>query len=203
MQHQIALTNARLAESEKQITQLQQELTLSQKAMLTDALTEIGNRRFFEMTVEAAVNQMNSESKGSGLVALFLIDLDLFKRVNDSFGHHAGDDVLVFVASELQRLAIEGSVARIGGDEFAIVQHVESGEHAEEFGDQIREFFSDQSLVLSRSQEELGKITLSIGAALLRRDDSRSSWYRRADQMLQASKVSGRNRLTIEPKIGR
>jgi len=203
MQTQLKQTNQRLEVSEAQIKDLQQELLRSQKTMLTDSLTQVGNRRLFESTVESIMARVRLEPDTDRLTALILVDLDEFKRVNDGFGHSAGDDLLVYVGGELQRRCAAGTVARIGGDEFAILSHVASAAEASELGDELRQHFAQQSLLLNRTGQELGKVTLSLGIALLRADDTRESWYNRADQLLYASKSLGGNHVSLEPKIGR
>ncbi len=203
MQQQVASTNRRLEASEAQIKLLRHELLQSQKAILSDALTQIGNRRLFDSTVESIINNLDAQEDSTGLTAMILIDLDEFKRVNDGFGHIAGDDLLVYVASELRNRSEDSSIARIGGDEFAILQKFNSADQAVELAEDLRQHFSQQSMILHRTGQELGKVTLSIGIALVRAGDSRDSWYHRADQLLYASKNCGGNRVTIEPRTGR
>ncbi len=203
MQQQLKRTNQRLEASESQIKDLRQELLRSQKAMLTDSLTQIGNRRMFESTLESIIARARVEPDAVGLTALILIDLDEFKRVNDGFGHSAGDDLLVYVGGELKQRSAEGTVARIGGDEFAVLSHVASADDAADLGNELRQHFAQQSLLLNRTGQELGKVTISIGIALLRAGDTRESWYNRADQLLYASKHVGGNHVTLEPRIGR
>ncbi len=206
VQKQINDTNHRLADSQRQITELRQELLKSQRVMLTDTLTGIGNRRYFESIIDQAVARLGHpapEAPNNKQTALLLVDLDDFKRINDGFGHAAGDDVLKFIATELQKIAPDSSAARIGGDEFAVVHHVDNAEEAEELADSIRQQFSQQAMVLKRSKVNIGQLTLSIGVALLRPTDTRESFFNRADQLLYVSKNGGRNRISMEPKVGR
>ena len=206
VQRQITDTNGRLAESQKQISELRQELLKSQRVIMTDSLTGIGNRRFFDSIMEQAINSLSAlkgDDDAENEVALLLIDLDEFKRINDNYGHSAGDEVLKFVAGEMQRLAPDASLARIGGDEFAVMQTFESAEQAQSLADTIRSHFSRQAMVLQRSGDNIGQLTLSIGIALLRASDTPDSFFNRADQFLYASKNGGRNRVSIEPKVGR
>lgn len=203
MQEQLKRTNQRLEASESQIKDLREALLRSHRAMLTDSLTQIGNRRLFESKLESMIARAGAEPGESGFAALILIDLDEFKRVNDGFGHSAGDDLLVYVGSELQRRSGEGTVARIGGDEFAVLSHVVSADEAADWASELRQHFAQQSLLLHRTGQELGKVTLSIGIALLRADDTRETWCNRADQLLYASKHSGGNHVMLEAKIGR
>jgi diguanylate cyclase len=206
VQHQISETNQRLADSQRQIAELRAELMESHRTLLSDALSGIGNRRFFESVVARALasfSQADCKSPVQQQVALMLVDLDHFKRINDEFGHATGDEVLKLIAAELRRLSPEASLARIGGDEFALIQTVESADEIACLADTIRQHFNQQSVVLKRSNVNIGQVTLSIGIALLRASDTRESFFSRADSMLYASKNGGRNRISIEPKVGR
>jgi diguanylate cyclase (GGDEF)-like protein len=90
-----------------------------EKLALTDPLTQLGNRRYFLSCMEKVIS---SNSRYKEQAAIILIDLDGFKKVNDEFGHEAGDTLLIEVASKLQSLIRqEDVVARLGGDEFVIL----------------------------------------------------------------------------------
>lgn len=89
------------------------------KLALTDSLTQLGNRRYFLTTMEKVISSNQRYNEQS---AIFLIDLDGFKKINDEFGHEAGDELLIEVANRLQSLVrYEDVVARLGGDEFVIL----------------------------------------------------------------------------------
>lgn len=197
MQSQLSEMDSRLQESQSQVANLRKDLVDSQKTMMTDPLTGLGNRRFFDTLMNRAV----SEDREASNVFLLLIDLDEFKEINDTFGHSAGDQVLRFVASETAKFRSDVSMARYGGDEFAVFLNTNNVEEATEFADQIRKFFSTNSLRLARSKESLGRIRLSIGVARLRPDDDASSWFDRADGLLYRAKESGRNCVMVERSV--
>ncbi|MDG2222190.1 MAG: GGDEF domain-containing protein [Rubripirellula sp.] len=194
MQTKLTEMGSRLQESQGQVDILRQNLLDSQKTMLTDPLTGTGNRRFFDQLLNAAVEKADRDVPAF----LILIDLDGFKGINDKFGHAAGDQVLKFVATETCKLRSDFSLARYGGDEFAIFMEAAGAEEADEFASELRHHFSTRSLRFSRSKELLGRISMSIGVARLRPDDDRASWFDRADGLLYRAKESGRNCVMTE-----
>jgi diguanylate cyclase len=186
-----------LEESRSQIDHLRTSLQESQKSLMTDPLTGVGNRRFFD----AMLTQAIKHSKGEQHTFLILVDLDDFKQINDSFGHSVGDDVLAFVATEMQRIAAEASIARHGGDEFALLLRMNEPEQAHQLAQDIGQFFSHKNFTLANSGEVIGRLTVSIGVARLREDDDRDSWFQRADGLLYNAKNSGRNCVYMEREL--
>lgn len=205
MQARLADTDARLTSSQQQIQSLQRDLHEAQKVMFVDPLTGLGNRRLFDMTInqimESSTQSPRTEEKS--LCVLSLLDMDGFKRVNDTFGHAAADRVLQFVAENMQRLAMEASIARLGGDEFAVLHRVESFEHADRIAQDLRDFFDSTELTLQPQKLAIGQLTASFGVAVLRDDDDRQSWFDRADKLLYGAKRGGRNQVLCEPALGR
>lgn len=201
MHAKLAETELQLAASQQHINVLRRELLDSQKALLTDNLTGIGNRRFFDLLMQQALEGKRSLESMEDRHVLTLIDLDGFKEVNDTLGHSSGDEVLRFAAHEMQCLAGHGSVARLGGDEFGVLQRLESNQPADSLGQAIQQFFSEKKLVLEHSGTDLGKLTASVGVALLRSDDTRNSWFERADKLLYSAKKSGKNCVMCEREI--
>lgn len=157
---------------------------------LTDPLTGLPNRR--ALLEAAAVAK-------SGLLALVIFDLDRFKRVNDTFGHFAGDAVIRSVG---QMMAAElgpfGCVARVGGEEFALLSSDVSPESLATrliaFCDRVG---STPILVNGLSL----RVTISAGVALREPGRSFDDLYRDADRALYAAKVSGRNRIQFPPAL--
>lgn len=154
-----------------------------------DALTGLPNRHQFDQAFEKLIG-------GSDPVAIICIDLDRFKDVNDTFGHHAGDAVLRAVAQRFQdRIADHGIVARIGGDEFiaAVTKEVDS-DHLQRLGDSL---VADASEPVSYHGHTL-KIGASVGIAIWPRDGRAArEVITAADQFLYRSKGEGRGRTTI------
>jgi len=205
MQLQLKETKQQLDDSQLRMEKLRANLALSQKLMLTDPLTEIGNRRFFDMMIKQFVDK---RSQGNELSVLLLVDLDNFKAVNDSHGHDSGDIVIQFVAGELKKVALSAEkvasdveLARYGGDEFAIFAKTDSHDSGKQFADSIVESISKKNLTLTKTGEVLGRIGISVGAAYLRPEDTSISWFDRADKLLYSAKTGGRNMVMIERKV--
>ncbi len=197
LQEQMSVLDDKLSESKGEIEGLRTQLQESHKAITTDTLTGVGNRRFFESAMANAYRNQNQR----GITYLFLIDLDNFKMINDQFGHAAGDEVLRFVASTLCTKTESTSVARYGGDEFAIVATFNDSVQATALATDLCSYFSENHFVLQRSGETVKELTLSIGAAMLRTTDSTSTWFDRSDKLLYTAKDGGRNRCMVERNI--
>jgi diguanylate cyclase len=183
-----------LKESTNEVHALRDHLAQVRRDATIDALTNLANRKSFD----TELHQIHETSYRTGSdMTLAVIDIDHFKRFNDSWGHQTGDQVLRYVASVLGRVGASPRVAaRYGGEEFAIIF---PGEKAEsifiELEDVLREIGS-RSLRRRSTNEELGAITVSAGVAQLRRGETSHSLLERADMALYASKNSGRNRVT-------
>jgi diguanylate cyclase (GGDEF)-like protein len=122
---------------------------------------------------------------------LLLVDLDHFKRVNDSHGHPAGDAVLVAVAQRLaQTLGRRGRLARLGGEEFAVVLAAAGRHAALDLAEELRDAVAEVSVPKT---VERGQVTASIGVAMFSGDGSLDDWMRAVDRALYAAKARGRN----------
>ncbi len=175
------IENARLTEHIKQVG-------------LRDPLTGVNNRRFFDQRVDEEVNR--SIRYKQPLSCLF-IDLDHFKKINDTHGHQAGDAVLKQTAEILKDSCRSSDVvARYGGEEFVILLANTSSEAAFDFAERLRERIASTAFVIDNNQRL--SVTLSAGLATL---DEQSSFSKSAqliqvaDQAVYAAKVSGRNRV--------
>ena len=156
-----------------------------------DPLTGVMNRRSFSVSLEEELNRMKRTRHAA---AVILFDLDHFKRLNDEFGHHVGDEVLTGVASiaysELRNPF--DRLARWGGEEFIILLHDMSEETAKGVSERLRHRIAE--LVLEKSGEDV-KVTASFGGSLLRPDQSFSEALHQADLALYEAKSNGRNRV--------
>ncbi|MDI1253731.1 GGDEF domain-containing protein [Thermomonas sp.] len=152
----------------------------------TDALTGLANRRKFDTTLAHAL-----QDKGEGALVLLMLDIDHFKKFNDSFGHQAGDEVLRETGRLLSEVVrTQDLAARYGGEEFVIVLPHSDVLTAEHVGQRI--------LAAFHSHEWLHRaVTVSIGAAVAEPDDGPEDLVRRADEALYHSKQEGRDRLTF------
>jgi diguanylate cyclase (GGDEF)-like protein/PAS domain S-box-containing protein len=160
-----------------------------------DPLTGLLNRRRFGETLEYELARMR---RYGGLAALLVIDVDRFKRVNDSIGHKAGDDVLCAVAETLRRrLRVTDVAARMGGDEFAVLGiGVKSAEEARTIAADIAEAIRSQSILTSGRAVQ---VTVSIGVAILdpQSGTTEDSAFVTADDAMYQAKRSGRDRIAL------
>jgi len=160
------------------------------KEVSIDALTGAYNRRAFRTMIDKALQQRDRD--GVSFV-LAIIDIDYFKRVNDTYGHQKGDEVLQAVGKHLQKhIRRSDTLIRYGGEEFVICF---SGINLDQAGlimEKIRHSIEALELL------EESNITISGGVSMLRSDDIGSSLMRRADKALYAAKAAGRNVIFME-----
>jgi len=185
-----------LASSKSEISNLQHSLEAIRAESLTDPLTGLGNRKYFDRMIEMAVQ--SSLASGEPL-SLLMFDIDHFKAFNDSFGHLTGDQVLRLVALSV-RHAIKGQdiTARYGGDEFAVLLPDTALRQALIVADHIRRGVMAKELRKKSTGEILGRVTISIGVAMLKQGDDTDALIERADACLYAAKRNGRNRVISE-----
>ena len=195
VQHQTRMLQKQLQESTSEVSKLRDNLAEVRRDAATDGLTRLGNRKAFDEHLEQAIA---SYGRGGKPVSLAVIDIDHFKRFNDTWGHQTGDQVLRYVASVIGRVADEPPrfAARYGGEEFAIIFPGESAGQVLSMLQEVREEIASRVLRRRSTNEELGSITVSIGVAELRPKEAGADLVERADAALYASKRGGRNRLT-------
>lgn len=155
-----------------------------------DALTGLANRSHFSEQLDAEVAAIGEHGGSS---ALFFIDLDRFKYINDSYGHAAGDQLLIQVAELLQhRMREDDIVARFGGDEFtAIIKNV-SRKKAGDIAQSLLQLMNDYRFHVD---EEVLKIQFSIGVTLIEGSEATAHDYMlQADEAVHKAKAEGRNR---------
>lgn len=200
MQARTRTLEKKLANSARQMAELTGKLAELRLAAATDALTGIANRARFDSVLQvsaAAAAESNTD------LALVMIDIDHFKKFNDSYGHQMGDQVLKLTARALSDCVRDGdTVARYGGEEFAAILPGASLDAAYKVAERMRESVASK-IIARRKQgqaqsEILGNITLSMGLARLRPGDSMEDMIRRADESLYLAKRSGRNRVIGE-----
>jgi diguanylate cyclase len=186
----------RLAISKVEINNLQQSLEAIRAESLTDPLTGLGNRKYFDRAVEDAVALAIKEG---GPLSLLMFDIDHFKSFNDNYGHLTGDQVLRLVAMSLKQ-TIKGQdiTARYGGEEFAVVLPNTAMRQALTVADHIRRAVMAKELKKKSTGEILGRVTISVGVSILRPGDTTDSLIERADACLYAAKRNGRNRVICE-----
>jgi diguanylate cyclase len=185
-----------LKSSKQEINQLQVNLEAVRNESLTDPLTSLANRKYFDQALEKVMAQ--SASSGEPMV-LLLTDIDHFKAFNDTFGHLTGDQVLRLVAIAVkQNVKGQDIAARYGGEEFAIILPNTPLRAALTVADHVRRAVMTKELMKRSTGEHLGRVTVSIGVAAMRKGETAQSLIERADNCLYAAKRCGRNRVMCE-----
>ncbi|HTY02340.1 MAG TPA: diguanylate cyclase [Rhodocyclaceae bacterium] len=162
----------------------------------TDALTRLPNRRYFLAEMERHLARIQ---RGEGRpAAVLMLDLDEFKRVNDSYGHDIGDEVLKHLATVVREILRRGDlVGRLGGEEFAVLLPEATEEDARQLAERIREQIEQASL---EADGRSLRYTTSVGVTLMvPSDHSVRAALQRADAALYRAKGAGRNRVDWEP----
>ncbi len=182
-----------LAESRRQISELQESLETIRYESLVDDLTTLANRKHFDQMLE----RLDAEAKQSGTpFALLFTDIDHFKKFNDTYGHQTGDQVLRLVALAVkQNIKGQDMAFRYGGEEFGVLLPRTSLEQAAVVAEHIREAVFSKELVKRSTGENLGRITISIGVAEWKPGDGPAALVERADTCLYAAKRGGRNQV--------
>lgn len=171
--------------------QILQEFEQLKQTAYLDALTAVGNRRYGEMTLSTRMFEMQTQDTPFGVL---FMDIDHFKRFNDTYGHKTGDDVLVMVAKSISfSLRKMDVVARWGGEEFIVILPGASRVIIKSVAERIRILIENSFLLVC---EEKVHVTVSIGATMSRADDTAETIVGRADMLMYASKSGGRNRVT-------
>ena len=162
-------------------------LSLSlEKEFTTDSLTGAANRKFFEHEARRLVDRFSKSGIASSLL---MVDLDHFKRVNDTYGHPVGDKVLTTLVQILTaNCRVTDVVARVGGEEFAVLLPGAGIPSAYMVAEKMREAVEDCDF------DSVGHVTASFGVADLMTEDDLQRWYTRADTALYLAKNNGRNR---------
>jgi len=185
-----------LQKSTREAETLRKSLETVRVESLTDSLTGLANRRMFDETLRMRLTEARAQNLD---LCLLLVDIDHFKRFNDTWGHHTGDQILRFLASALQAHARpDYLVARHGGEEFAMIMPRASMKLASQTADALRTAIQTKRLRRRSTNEDLGQVTVSIGVARLQPGDTPQGLVERADACLYASKRNGRNQVTTD-----
>ena len=186
----------RLELSKTEISSLQHSLEAIRTESMTDPLTGLGNRKYFDRSIGTAVQKAMESGEP---LSLLMFDIDHFKSFNDSYGHLTGDQVLRLVGMSLKQ-TIKGQdiTARYGGEEFAVVLPNTALRQALTVADHIRRAVMSKELKKKSTGEILGRVTISVGVSVLKPSDDTDSLIERADACLYAAKRNGRNRVICE-----
>jgi diguanylate cyclase (GGDEF)-like protein len=185
----------RSQELENRTQDLEKALALVEKLAVTDSLTDLRNRRYFDDNLAAAFAR--SQRFGEP-ICLILLDVDYFKQINDTYGHAAGDTVLQTLARAFKSRTRETDIiARLGGDEFAFLLYRTSLPEGEVFGNSLLAIAAEQHFAFHDREVRVG---LSIGIACNEGNiHSIEALYGAADEALYEAKRRGRNRTVCYP----
>jgi diguanylate cyclase (GGDEF)-like protein len=157
---------------------------------MIDGLTGLYNRRWIDDALPRFVTRY---AKGGQPLGILMIDVDHFKKFNDTYGHAVGDKVLIAVARVLrEHLRPTDLVARYGGEEFLVILPDTNVEIGRQCAERVR-----TAIAAERLEDVDARITISLGGACLAPSDSVADFLARADDALYASKHAGRNRVTF------
>ena len=190
MKRKIEQANKELLMLNEQLKEKNEKLL---KSAITDELTGVYNRKFFEKRV---VEEMEIADRANEHISLIIFDLDRFKLVNDNFGHQFGDEVLkrtTQIAGDLIRKT--DFLNRVGGEEFAIILPNTNKAQAVFVAEKVRKALEDNK------HFKVGQVTGSFGVAERMKAESLRSWYKRADNALYQAKNTGRNRVVDSDKF--
>lgn len=210
MQAAMSLLQRQLAESQREIGSLRDEVRHARQESLVDALTGLGNRRAFDRCLDTS---LAADAAGLGPppagtpVSLLMIDIDHFKRVNDNYGHAFGDQVLRALGQVLKALVPEGSLAaRVGGEEFALLLPGTPLDDAQALAERLRATVAASRIRRKGDETSAERITVSLGVAQYGRrsepdargaDETPAEFVDRADRALYAAKQAGRDRVMV------
>lgn len=162
---------------------------------ITDSLTNVRNRRFFDQIMAREMSRAQRERES---IAVVMVDVDYFKKVNDTHGHQAGDDILRIVAQTIRQTVHRNTdlLARYGGEEFILILPNTEVDGARHVAECIRKTIAN--LKLDRIAEGL-VVTVSLGvhAAVPNKDDKADDWVRYADEALYYAKANGRDQVVV------
>jgi len=196
MNRSLSTLNAQLEASHEEVAKLRHELKRAREEASLDPLSGVMNRRHFD----TELMRMCREANESGMtMSLVMLDIDHFKRINDTYGHPFGDQVIRGVGQALLALTQRRDVTtRYGGEEFALLLPETPLNGARNVAERIRSAIARGNIKRSNGDAPIGNITISAGVAQLAPDEEPGSLLARADRALYASKQGGRDRVTVD-----
>jgi diguanylate cyclase len=190
---------ANFLESSQELDKIRDSLKTAEQLSNTDALTGLANRRSFEDFFRSA--QISAMETGNPL-SIVMIDIDHFKKFNDSYGHQVGDQVLRLVAKVLQESVRDVDLAaRYGGEELIAVLPGADLDRCAEAAERIRRRIAEGRLTRRSTGKEIASVTVSIGVAQFQLAEAAEATIERCDRALYQAKRAGRNRVVTENEI--
>lgn len=196
VQNEVNELNGRLLQSQQQIDKLRISLSDSHRLGMLDAVTSLKNRHWLEIHLP---KEVSAAIVAREPLSIIMADVDHFKRINDSFGHAVGDEILRRFA-ELLSKNIKGrdTAARYGGEEFIVVLPQTRLSGAKNLGEQIRSELESKKWMHHRTGQPIGKVTASFGIAELRQGEDCDDFLDRVDSKLYEAKAAGRNCVIVD-----
>lgn len=195
MQGAVSSLQDKLERSQQEIQELKKEVDRSKNEALTDALTGLLNRKGFEKAMTRCLLQVK---QGAHPPSLMMMDIDFFKKINDTYGHLFGDKVISSIAKAVkQNVKGKDVVARYGGEEFIVLLPETPLKGAQMLAERAREVIEKGRITRGKNKED-AQVTISVGVAHYAENEAVLDFIARADQALYKSKQRGRNRVTID-----
>jgi diguanylate cyclase (GGDEF)-like protein/PAS domain S-box-containing protein len=172
---------------------LYQEHRKLKESSSIDTLTQLYNRAFIDYQIETSINEANTFDIGLGIL---FIDIDHFKKVNDTYGHPAGDQVLQMISKTLAlNVRSHDFVGRYGGEEFIVLLRDIDRPSLQMVAQKLRVLVQEATTFIDDSKPI--NVTISLGGAMLTKDLTKDAWIKHADDAMYQAKAQGRNRVVI------
>lgn len=189
---QLADMQNKLDEMEKLAETARHDIEEQRKKAMHDALTGLPNRESYQQRLEQEISRVE---RYGGALSLMVCDIDLFKRINDTYGHLAGDKVLKIIARSLQsNLRDSDFIARFGGEEFVALMPETSAKEAKLVAEKLRKRVEESPF---NFKKEPVQITASFGISEFAKDENVEEVFQRADKALYKAKENGRNQVQL------
>ncbi|MDD5579655.1 MAG: GGDEF domain-containing protein [Methylobacter sp.] len=195
MQAKLGIMTQQIQASQREINSLQERLGNAIEEALSDPLTGLINRKGFARAIEEAVLSVGELISSP---CLLMMDIDHFKKINDTFGHLMGDRVIKVVSNILtHQIKGKDTAARYGGEEFCVLLPETELTDAVKVAETIRRTIEKTRIKRASDHQDISQVTISIGVACYQPDEPITAFFERADRALYHSKHEGRNRVTF------
>jgi diguanylate cyclase len=193
---QVTVLQKHLAEMKNKISTVNEQSRMLEQELLTDPLTGAYNRRAYDRNIE---HEMSRYLRYKRPFSMLLLDVDHFKKINDTYGHTIGDKCLKEIIKRIKPALRETDfLARYGGEEFIVILPETDGEIAKEAAERMRSIVEKIEFLHKKEQV---KITISIGVTqVMPSDETHEAIFHRTDQAMYKAKNSGRNRVVLHTK---
>lgn len=190
LEDQLTQMRKKVEKLEEQSQDFEAKLAEQQRKTLEDALTKLSNRAAFDEFFTASIVKFNSKPFD---LAIAVIDIDDFKKINDTYGHTAGDKTLQVIAKTIKtKISNDVFVARYGGEEFVLIY---SNQKKDKFIEELNVINKSVARLPFKFKENKVSITLSIGATHITKEDNYHTAFERADEAMYKAKKQGKNQV--------